>query len=293
MTVKKHLRAQEVALHNHLPCVYLVDSGGAFLPGRTRCSPTASTSAGSSTTRRRCPRTGIPQIAAVLGSCTAGGAYVPAMSDEAVIVREPGHDLPRRPAAGEGRHRRGRHRRGTRRRRPARARLRRDRPPRRRRRATRCGSCGDRRHARPARRRAPGTSRPSRRRCTTPTSSTAWCPPTCGPPTTCARSSPGSSTAAGSPSSRRSTAPTLVTGFARIHGHPVGIIANNGDPVQRVRAEGRALHRAVRPAPDPAGLPAEHHRLHGRPAVRGGRHRQARRQDGHRGRLRAGARSSP
>jgi acetyl-CoA carboxylase carboxyltransferase component len=54
MTVKKHLRAQEVALHNNLPCIYLVDSGGAFLPGRTRCSPTASTSAASSTTRPRC-----------------------------------------------------------------------------------------------------------------------------------------------------------------------------------------------------------------------------------------------
>ena len=86
---------------------------------RTRSSPTASTSAASSTTRRSMSAAGIPQIAVVMGSCTAGGAYVPAMSDETIIVQEPGHDLPRRPAAGEGRDRRGRQRRGARRRRRA------------------------------------------------------------------------------------------------------------------------------------------------------------------------------
>ncbi len=87
----------------------------------------------------------------------------------------------------------------------------------------------DRRHPRPARGARPWDvePRPRSRRSTRP-SSTAWCPPTRAPPTTCARSSPGWSTAAGSTSSRRSTAPTLVTGFARIHGHPVGIVANNG-----------------------------------------------------------------
>ena len=102
---------------------------------RTRCSPTASTSAGSSTTRRTMSGPGIPQIAAVLGSCTAGGAYVPGDERRGGDRPQPGHDLPRRPAAGEGGHRRGRHRRGAGRRRPARPRLRRHRPPRRRRRA--------------------------------------------------------------------------------------------------------------------------------------------------------------
>ena len=90
VTVKKHLRAQEIALQNHLPCIYLVDSGGAFLPlqdevfpdrdhfGRIFYNPATMTSMG------------IPQIAVVMGSCTAGGAYVPAMSDETIIVREQG-----------------------------------------------------------------------------------------------------------------------------------------------------------------------------------------------------------
>jgi 3-methylcrotonyl-CoA carboxylase beta subunit len=87
MTVKKHVRAQEVALENRLPCVYLVDSGGAFLPLQDEVFPTAITSGASSTTRRACRALGIPQIACVLGSCTAGGAYVPAMSDESVIVK--------------------------------------------------------------------------------------------------------------------------------------------------------------------------------------------------------------
>ena len=79
---------------------------------RTRCSPTATTSAASSTTRRTCRRAGIPQIAVVMGSCTAGGAYVPAMSDETHHRAQAGHDLPGRPAAGESGHGRSRQRRG-------------------------------------------------------------------------------------------------------------------------------------------------------------------------------------
>ena len=82
---------------------------------------------------------------------------------------------------------------------------------------------------------------------------------------------------------------TLVTGFAHLQGMPVGIIANNGVLFSRKRAEGRAFHRAVLPAQDPAGLPAEHHRLHGRPQIRGRRHRQGRRQAGDGGGHRAGA----
>jgi 3-methylcrotonyl-CoA carboxylase beta subunit len=90
MTVKKHLRAQEVALHNHLPCIYLVDSGGAFLPEQDDVFPDREHFGRIFYNQATMSSRGIPQIAAVLGSCTAGGAYVPAMSDEAVIVRNQG-----------------------------------------------------------------------------------------------------------------------------------------------------------------------------------------------------------
>src|SRR5689334_18211454 len=90
MTVKKHLRAQEVALHNRLPCVYLVDSGGAFLPRQDEVFPDREHFGRIFYNQATLSAQRIPQIAAVLGSCTAGGAYVPAMSDEAVIVRDQG-----------------------------------------------------------------------------------------------------------------------------------------------------------------------------------------------------------
>ncbi|QFZ23103.1 carboxyl transferase domain-containing protein [Saccharothrix syringae] len=90
MTVKKHLRAQEVALHNNLPCVYLVDSGGAFLPRQDEVFPDREHFGRIFYNQATMSARGIPQVAAVLGSCTAGGAYVPAMSDEAVIVRGQG-----------------------------------------------------------------------------------------------------------------------------------------------------------------------------------------------------------
>jgi 3-methylcrotonyl-CoA carboxylase beta subunit len=90
MTVKKHLRAQEVALHNSLPCVYLVDSGGAFLPRQDEVFPDRDHFGRIFYNQATMSKRGIPQIAAVLGSCTAGGAYVPAMSDEAVIVKNQG-----------------------------------------------------------------------------------------------------------------------------------------------------------------------------------------------------------
>ena len=155
---------------------------------RTRCSPTASTSAGSSSTRPTSRPQGIPQIASVMGSCTAGGAYVPAMSRRDRDRQEPGHDLPRRPAAGEGGDRRGRHRRGPRRRRRARPHLRRRRPPGRRRRARAGDRAVDRRHpaAPHARRRSTSRSR-SRSRRDPPERCTTWCPPTPARRTTCAR----------------------------------------------------------------------------------------------------------
>jgi 3-methylcrotonyl-CoA carboxylase beta subunit len=90
MTVKKHLRAQEIALENRLPCLYLVDSGGAFLPMQDEVFPDRDHFGRIFYNQARMSAAGIPQIAAVLGSCTAGGAYVPAMSDEAVIVRGQG-----------------------------------------------------------------------------------------------------------------------------------------------------------------------------------------------------------
>jgi 3-methylcrotonyl-CoA carboxylase beta subunit len=90
MTVKKHLRAQEVALQNRLPCVYLVDSGGAFLPRQDEVFPDRDHFGRIFYNQARLSAQGIGQIAAVLGSCTAGGAYVPAMADEAVIVRDQG-----------------------------------------------------------------------------------------------------------------------------------------------------------------------------------------------------------
>ena len=90
MTVKKHLRAQEVALHNRLPCIYLVDSGGAFLPRQDEVFPDRDHFGRIFYNQAQMSAKGIPQIAAVMGSCTAGGAYVPAMSDEAIIVRNQG-----------------------------------------------------------------------------------------------------------------------------------------------------------------------------------------------------------
>jgi len=90
LTVKKHLRAQEVASENRLPCIYLVDSGGAFLPMQDEVFPDRDHFGRIFYNQARMSRDGIPQIAAVMGSSTAGGAYVPAMSDESVIVRDQG-----------------------------------------------------------------------------------------------------------------------------------------------------------------------------------------------------------
>src|SRR5690606_27293719 len=90
LTVKKHLRAQEIAEQNRLPCVYLVDSGGAFLPMQDQVFPDRDHFGRIFYNQANLSARGIPQIACVMGSCTAGGAYVPAMSDETVIVKEQG-----------------------------------------------------------------------------------------------------------------------------------------------------------------------------------------------------------
>ncbi len=90
LTVKKHLRAQEIAEQNHLPCIYLVDSGGAFLPMQDEVFPDRDHFGRIFYNQARMSSMGIAQIAVVMGSCTAGGAYVPAMSDETIIVRNQG-----------------------------------------------------------------------------------------------------------------------------------------------------------------------------------------------------------
>jgi 3-methylcrotonyl-CoA carboxylase beta subunit len=90
MTVKKHLRAQQIAEENHLPCLYLVDSGGAFLPLQDEVFPDVNHFGRIFYNQARMSAKKIPQVAAVMGSCTAGGAYVPAMSDEAIIVKGTG-----------------------------------------------------------------------------------------------------------------------------------------------------------------------------------------------------------
>ncbi len=90
MTIKKHVRAQEVAMENRLPCVYLVDSGGIFLPHQSGTFPDKEHFGRIFYNQAKLSAMGIPQISVVMGSCTAGGAYVPAMSDETVIVKEQG-----------------------------------------------------------------------------------------------------------------------------------------------------------------------------------------------------------
>ncbi|MFS8138228.1 MAG: carboxyl transferase domain-containing protein, partial [Thermomonas sp.] len=90
MTVKKHLRAQEIALENRLPCIYLVDSGGAFLPLQDEVFPDRDHFGRIFYNQAQMSARNIPQIAVVMGSCTAGGAYVPAMCDESIIVRNQG-----------------------------------------------------------------------------------------------------------------------------------------------------------------------------------------------------------
>src|SRR3954452_19396255 len=89
-TIKKHLRAQEIALENRLPCVYLVDSGGVFLPKQAEVFPDKEHFGRIFYNQAQMSALGIPQISVVMGMCTAGGAYVPAMSDESIIVRNQG-----------------------------------------------------------------------------------------------------------------------------------------------------------------------------------------------------------
>ena len=228
ITVKKHLRAQEIALENRLPCVYLVDSGGAFLPLQDEVFPDREHFGRIFFNQARLSAAGIPQVAVVMGSCTAGGAYVPAMCDESDHRPQPGHDLPRRPAARESGDRRGRRRRVARRRRRACAHLRRRRPPR-----------GQRRpRARAWRARSSAASITARRRGSA--GAKPRCPPTDPPELygivprdlrqpydvreVIARLVDGSEFH----EFKALYGKTLVCGFAHLWGYPVAILANNG-----------------------------------------------------------------
>ena len=264
MTVKKHLRAQEIALQNRLPCVYLVDSGGANLPHQAEVFPDRDHFGRIFFNQAQMSGEGIAQIACVMGSCTAGGAYVPAMSDETVIVRNQGTIFLGGPplvkaATGEV--------------------------------ISAEDLGGGDMHARksgvvdhlaendehalaivrdivaPAQHREERRPRPrraGRRRSSIPTSSTAIIPDDVRTPYD-VHEVIGAD--------RRRLRVSRVQAALR-HDAGLRLRAHLGHagrdprqqrhPVLRKRAEGRALHRARLPAPDAAAVPAEHLRLHGR-----------------------------
>ena len=262
MTVKKHLRAQEIAEQNRLPCVYLVDSGGANLPHQAEVFPDRDHFGRIFFNQAQMSSKGIAQIACVMGSCTAGGAYVPAMSDESVIVRNQGtiflggpplvkaatgEEISAEDLGGGDLH------------------------------AKKSGVVDhlaeNDEHALTIVRdivstlpaslvlsevegrasTALSTNEMSRDPPpTTPTNSTASSPRTSARPTTCTRSSPASSTRAEFHEFKPLYGSTLVCGFAHIWGMPVAILANNGILFSRKRTKRRALHRARLPAPHAA-----------------------------------------
>ena len=281
MTVKKHLRAQEVALQNRLPCIYLVDSGGAYLPMQDEVFPDREHFGRIFYNQAQMSAPGIPQIAAVLGSCTAGGAYVPAMSDEAVIVRNQGTIFLGGPplvkaATGEV--------------------------------VTAEELGGGDLHARVSGvtdhladddahalrivrsivgtlgpRGAPGrgTSRRPSSRSWTRRELYGVVPDRPADPVRRARGD--------RPDRRRVAVPRVQAAVRDDAGHRVrphprpsrsGIVANNGILFSESALKGAHFIELCDQRGDPAGVPAEHHRVHGRPRVRGGRDRQARREDG-------------
>ena len=293
ITVKKHLRAQEIALENRLPCLYLVDSGGAFLPLQAEVFPDRDHFGRIFYNEARMSAAGIPQISVVLGSCTAGGAYVPAMSDEAVIVKgrgtiflggpplvkaATGEEVTAEELGGADVHAADQ-----RRRRPLRAAT------------TSTRSRSAREIVGDADRRArsrPGTSRSPRTRSTTRRSSAASCPASLRAAydvrEVIARLVDGSRFS----EFKALYGTTLVTGFARIMGYPVGILANNGVLFSESALKATHFIEMCCQRRDAARLPAEHHRLHRGQGVRAEGHRQGRRQDGARGGQRRRCRSS-
>jgi acetyl-CoA carboxylase carboxyltransferase component len=271
LTVKKHLRAQEIAGENRLPCIYLVDSGGAFLPLQDEVFPDREHFGRIFYNQANLSAAGIPQIAAVMGSCTAGGAYVPAMSDESIIVKEQGTIFLGGPplvkaATGEvvsaedlggaDVH-------------------------------TRISGVAD--HLRRERRACAG-DRPAHRRQLQLAQAPAAAPERAVRAAPCARRTVWRDPDRRQEALRRARdhrPPRRWFGFRRVQGAvrddhhlrfraPLGISAGYRRQqrhfVLGVVAEGRAFHRAVRAARHPAVVPAEHYRFHGRSQVRKRRH---------------------
>ena len=287
LTVRKHLRAQEIAEQNHLACIYLVDSGGAFLPLQHDVFPDRDHFGRIFYNQARLSAKGIYQVAAVMGSCTAGGAYVPAMSDETVIVRgtgtiflggpplvkaATGEETTAEELGGADVH-------------------------------TRISGVADHfaeddedalRIVRSIIASIPATKTPPWEVADPvsplhdPEELYGVVPPDYGR-TYDVREVIGR-LVDGSRfhefKARYGT--TLVCGFAAHHRLPRRHHRQQRHPLRRERPQGRPLRGALRPAPRAPRLPPEHHRFHGRTPVRERRHRPRRRQDGHRRRQRRG-----
>ena len=288
MTVKKHLRAQDVARQNNLPCVYMVDSGGAFLPLQDEIFPDERHFGRIFYNQAQMSSQGIPQIAIVMGSCTAGGAYVPAMSDESIIVRNQGTIFLGGPplvkaATGEVVS------------------------------AEELGGADvhsrqsgvtdhyaqNDAHAIGIARRIVGTLKPSVRpnlNMHKPRDPLFAAEEIYGVVPVdgrkpfdvrdiIARIVDGSEF----DEFKKLYGTTLVCGFAHVWGYPVGIIANNGILFSESSLKGAHFIELCCQRGIPLGVPAEHHGLHGRQEVRGRRHRARRRQARHGGGDRLGA----
>jgi 3-methylcrotonyl-CoA carboxylase beta subunit len=275
LTVKKHLRAQEVAAENRLPCIYLVDSGGANLPNQDEVFPDKWHFGRIFYNQANLSAEGVPQIAVVMGSCTAGGAYVPAMADESIIVKEQGTIFLGGPPLVKA--------------------------------ATGEVVSAEELGGADVHSRVSGvtdhyalddTDALNRaRRIVADLNATKRVPlelreprdPACDPRELYGLIPRDSRVAydvreviarivdaSEFDEFKKLYGTTLVTGFAHVHGY-----------------QGHPLHRALLSTRHPAGLPAEHHRLHGGAKVRGRRHRSGRRQDGDRGGLCEGAEVHP
>ncbi len=277
MTVRKHLRAQEIAIENRMPCAYLVDSGGAFLPLQAEVFPDRDHFGRIFYNQARMSAAGIAQVAVVMGSCTAGGAYVPAMCDENVIVRNQGtiflagpplvraatgEEVSAEDLGGGDVH-------------------------------TRLSGVSDHladddQHALEIARSILGNLGPQSAGAPIaqdepedphydPAEIYGIIPADTRKPydvrEVIARLVDGSRMH----EFKARYATTIVTGFARIHGYPVGIVANNGVLFSESALKATHFIELLLRAADSAGLPSEHHRLHRRQALRAGRNRQGRR----------------
>ena len=280
ITVKKHLRAQEIALENRLPCIYLVDSGGAFLPLQAEVFPDRDHFGRIFYNQARMSALGIPQVAVVLGSCTAGGAYVPAMSDEVVIVRQQGtiflggpplvraatgEDVDAETLGGADVH-------------------------------TRVSGVAD--HYAQDDEDALAITRDIVENFVTPKQLPfdvqAPEPPCYDPreiygivPADIRRPYDVREVIARIVDGSRfhefkaNYGETLVCGFARVWGYPVGIVASNGVLFSESALKGAHFIQLCSQRRVPSRLPPEHHRIHGRQPVRGRGYCQGRRKDGH------------